>query len=63
MDIKEVKRNLGKTVVFGGKDYIFTACVLRRSNAGELFYQAELQDTKQNNSVLIAKLSEVGAIV
>ena len=52
MDIKLVKNLLGKTVYydtgqinFDGctiKDFIFTACILRKKKNGPLYYQAEL---------------------
>ena len=63
MDIKLVKNLLGKTVYydtgqinFDGctiKDFIFTACILRKKKNGQLYYQAELMDTVSKNSVII----------
>ena len=69
MDIKLVKSLLGKTVYydtgqinFDGctiKDFIFTACILRKKKNGQLYYQAELMDTVGKNSVIIVPLEKV----
>lgn len=60
MDIKDVKKNLDKMVVYNGKPdiYRFTACTIRRfgNNIG---YQAEIQDTKNGKSVLICRLEDI----
>ncbi len=60
MQIEEVKRNLNRIVVY--KDvpdtYRLTACILRRGEKG-IFYQAELQDVKAKNSVLICRLEDI----
>lgn len=65
MDISEVKASLGKPVRFRNDRllcdgaYILTGCIIRRSERGQFFYQAELQDTAQKNAVLIANLNDV----
>lgn len=69
MDIKLVKNLLGKTVYydtgqinFDGcsiKDFILTACILRKKKNGPLYYQAELVDTVCKNSVIIVPLEKV----
>lgn len=69
MDIREVKQSLGKTVYydtpqlnFDGcsvKDFIFSACILRKKKNGPLYYQAELTDATARNSVLIVPLEKV----
>lgn len=65
MDINEVKAALGKPVhfrndrLFCDGAYILTGCIIRRSERGQFFYQAELQDTAQKNAVLIANLNDV----
>lgn len=63
MKIEEVKRNLGKIVSYKGRAdlYKLTACILRRNEKG-FFYQAEILDTKQGNSIIICNLEEVEAI-
>lgn len=69
MDIKEVKRHMGKTVYCDTgqlnidgcsiKDFILTACILRKKKDGPLYYQAELTDTECKNSVIIVPLEKV----
>lgn len=61
MEIKQVKSNLNKMVTYKGtKDvYKLTACILRKGENG-YFYQAELQDTKHGNSIIICKLDDLG---
>lgn len=62
MEIGEVKAALGKRVrfrddrLFCDADYILTGCIIRRSERGQFYYQAEIQDTKQQNSVSIVDL-------
>lgn len=64
MDISEVKAALGKRVwfhddrLFCDADYILTGCIIRRSERGQFYYQAEIQDTKQQNSVSIVPLEK-----
>ena len=65
MEISEVKAALGKRVrykndrLFCDADYILTGCIIRRSERGTFFYQAEIQDLKQKNSVSIVSLSDL----
>lgn len=67
MDIKDVKKNLNTMVVYKGKQgiYMLSACIIRK-NKSNYFYQAELLDTKNNNSIVICGLddieTEVGAV-
>jgi len=60
MTAKEVKANLNKPVKLSGKagNYILSGAIFRKGKQG-FFYQAELQDTKSNNSIVIAKLEDV----
>ncbi len=61
MKIEDVKKNLGREVSFRGTGgYILSACIIRtdRDNS-RFFYQAELMDTRTNNSIIIARLEEV----
>lgn len=60
MELQQVKRNLNKLVVYNGSIgvYRLTACTLRKGKE-EFYYQAELQDTKHGNSVIICRLSDI----
>ncbi len=65
MEISEVKAALGKKVrfrddrLFCDADYILTGCIIRRSERGTFYYQAEIQDLKQQNSVSIVGLDKL----
>jgi len=65
MEIGEVKAALGKHVRFQDDrlhcdaDYILTGCIIRRSERGYFFYQAEIQDIKHQNSVCIVPLDNL----
>ena len=60
MDIKEVKKNLNKMVVYKDTSNIYklTACILRKGKQG-IFYEAEILDTKHGNSIIICKLDDI----
>lgn len=60
MKIEDVKRNLNKMVVYKGVSgvYRFSGCMLRKDK-DNFYYQAELQDTKSGNSVIMGKLDDV----
>ena len=62
MELEQVKRNLNKMVVYKGIPNIYklTACILRKDKNG-FYYQTELQDTKNNNTVLYSGLNDVEA--
>ena len=63
MEVSEVKANLNKRVHVSNRhtdsDYILTACIIRRNAEGKDFYQAEVQDLRNNRAVLIASLEDV----
>ena len=65
MEIGEVKAALGKRVhlrdgrLFCDAEYILTGCIIRRSERGTFYYQAEIQDLKQQNSVSIVDLDKL----
>ena len=65
MEIGEVKAALGKRVrfrddrLFCDADYILTGCIIRRSERGQFYYQAEIQDLRQQNSVSIVPLEKI----
>lgn len=62
MKIEEVKHSLNKTVIrstgAGSFPYLFTGCVLRKNDLG-YYYQAEIQDPNNKNSVLVCRLEEI----
>lgn len=63
----EIKSNLNKRVRCVNRqsgidaDYIFTGAIFRKDEKG-FYYQAELQDTKSNRSILICKLDDIEAV-
>lgn len=67
MKPEEIKRNLNKRVRFKSDklgldtDYLLTGAIFRRDKQGFL-YQAELQDLKQERSIIIARLDDIEAI-
>ncbi len=58
MDAARVKYNLGRTVIYRGVEYRFTACIMRQGDGG-FYLQAELADLKANNSLVIADLKDI----
>ena len=60
MELQQVKNNLNKMVVYNGTKgvYRLTACILRKGKQG-FFYQAELQDAKHGNSIVICRLEDI----
>ncbi|MBR1382302.1 MAG: hypothetical protein IJ555_00585 [Ruminococcus sp.] len=61
MRIEEVKKSLGREVRFRDREgYTLTGCIIRfDKNKGSFFYQAELEDKRTNNSIVIARLEEI----
>lgn len=65
MEISEVKAALGKRVRFKDErlfcdgEYILTGCIIRLSERGKFYYEAEIQDTMQQNSVSIVGLDKL----
>ena len=69
MELKNVKAYMNKTVYydigqvnFSGcsiKDFVLTACILRKKKNAPFYYQAELMSTENNKSVIIVPLEEV----
>lgn len=66
MDIKDVKYNLNKPVLFSNakclaKDsvYILRGCIIRKNDStGEFYYQAEIQDLC-GHSLCIVRLDDI----
>lgn len=67
MKIEDVKGALGKRVHYVSKkmfidaDYIFVAYILRVSERGKVFHQAELKDLCENSTIIVP-LEEVEII-
>lgn len=59
MDISQVKRCLGKKVIYQNTEYLLTGCTIRQDENANFFYQAELQDLSAVHSVVICKLDEI----
>lgn len=65
MEISEVKAALGKRVwfrndrLFCNGVYVLTGCIIRLSERGKFYYEAEIQDTMQQNSVSIVGLDKL----
>lgn len=60
MNISEIKRNLGKKVLYDSSEYVLTGCTIRRNIiTGQFYYQAELQDVEANSSLIITALDKV----
>jgi hypothetical protein len=51
-------RLTNKRLYIEGAEFILTACTIRRNDTG-FFYQAELQDVRNERSILICRLEEV----
>lgn len=65
MEINEVKAALGKRVRFWDERlrcdgvYVLTGCIIRRSEKDGFYYQAELLDTRNMNTVCITELGRI----
>ena len=60
MRIDEVKKNLNNKVTFRGTQYTLTGCIIRKDKkTNQFYYQAELQDTSTQQSLVYARLEEV----
>ena len=57
MELKEVKQNLNKTVIYNNTQYTLKACTLYKDKEGEQ-YSAALLD-KNKNSILTCGLHKV----
>lgn len=59
MNISEVKKSLGRAVLYNGKEYTFTGCILRLNTEGKFYYQAEIKDSKADSSLIVTALDKV----
>lgn len=60
MNISEVKRNLERTVLYNGAEYVLKGCIIRRNTTGRCFtYQVELMDTKAKSSLIVTALDKI----
>lgn len=64
MDIKQVKSNLGKEVVWKSKKYILLgyACRINHLRPNKIFHELELLDNRCNHSLVIVDINEVESI-
>lgn len=62
MNISQVKRSLGRKVLYNGTEYILTGCIIRRSITGKFYYQAEIKDLNANSALLYCRLEELEEI-
>lgn len=60
MELREVKRHMNRTVCFRGAPYRLTGVIFRRrAETGEDYYQAEILDVRNGNSVVICSLDDI----
>jgi hypothetical protein len=59
VNISEVKRNLERTVLYNGAEYILTGCIIRRGITGKFYYQAEIKDLNANSALLYCRLEDL----
>ena len=66
MKLEQVKYNLNRRVLctipkmyLENAPFILRACILRETDKGEFYYQAEIQDMKAPHCVLIVKLEDI----
>lgn len=60
MRIDEVKKSLNRRVTFRGAQYTLTGCIIRKDKkTNQFYYQAELQDTSTQLSLVFARLEEI----
>ena len=64
MDIKQVKSNLGKEVVWKSKKYILLgyACRINHLRPNKIFHELELLDNRCNHSLVIVDINEVETV-
>nr|DAD68641.1 MAG TPA: hypothetical protein [Siphoviridae sp. ctABi4] len=59
MNISQVKRSLGRKVLYNGAKYILTGCIIRRGITGKFYYQAEIKDLNANSALLYCRLEDL----
>lgn len=59
MNISEIKRSLGRKVLYNGTEYILTGCIIRRGITGKFYYQAEIKDLNANSALLYCRLEDL----
>lgn len=60
MELREVKRHMNRTVCFHGAPYRLTGVIFRRrAESGKDYYQAEILDVRNGNSVVICSLDDI----
>ena len=58
MEVKDIKANLNKPVIFDNSIYTLTGSTIRKKENGEIYYTAEILD-KNKNSVCQVKLRDL----
>jgi hypothetical protein len=61
MEVKDIKSNLNKPVMFEGSVYTLTGSTIRKNDNGDFYYTAEILD-KNKNSVCQVKLRDISEI-
>nr|DAE87291.1 MAG TPA: hypothetical protein [Caudoviricetes sp.] len=59
MNISQVKRSLGRKVLYNGTEYILTGCIIRQNITGQFYYQAEIKDLNANSALLYCRLEDL----
>jgi len=59
MNISQVKRSLGRKVLYNGTEYILTGCIIRRGTTGQFYYQTEIKDLNANSALLYCRLEDL----
>ena len=64
MDIKQVKENLGKEVLWKSNKYILLgyACRINPLKPNKIFHELELLDNRCNHAVIVVNISDVQII-
>lgn len=62
MNISQVKRSLGRKVLYNGTEYILTGCIIRRGITGKFYYKAEIKDLNANSALLYCRLEDLEEI-
>lgn len=58
MEVKDIKANLNKPVMWDNSVYTLTGSTIRKNKDGEIYYTAEILD-KNKNSVCQVKLRDI----
>jgi hypothetical protein len=59
MNISQVKRSLGRKVLYNCSQYILKACIIRKDVMGKFYYQAEIKDLNADSALLYCRLEDL----